>query len=52
MRGARVSLQLDNLFNTRQRVTDQAGEVPIGFQPGYLDPIGRTVRLSLRKLFY
>jgi iron complex outermembrane recepter protein len=52
MRGTRVSLQLDNLFNTRQRVTDQAGEVPIGFQPGYLDPIGRTVRLSLRKLFY
>ncbi|MGK6322581.1 TonB-dependent receptor [Sphingomonas sp. DT-51] len=52
MRGARVSLQLDNLFNTRQRVTDQGGEVPIGFQPGYLDPIGRTVRLSFRKLFY
>ncbi len=52
MRGMRVSVQLDNLFNTRQQVTDAAGTVPIGFQPGYLDPIGRTVRLSIRKLFF
>lgn len=52
LRGTRVSLSLDNLFNTRQRVTDAAGEVPIGFQPGYLDPIGRTVRVAVRKLFF
>ncbi|MEH3046082.1 TonB-dependent receptor [Sphingomonas adhaesiva] len=52
MRGMRVTLQLDNMFNTRQRVTDAAGAVPIGFQPGYLDPIGRTVRVSVRKLFF
>ncbi|MEH3035087.1 MAG: Plug domain-containing protein [Sphingomonas adhaesiva] len=52
MRGMRVSLQLDNLFNTRQQVTDAAGTVPIGYQPGYLDPIGRTMRVSIRKLFF
>ena len=52
LRGTRVSLSLDNLFNARQRVTDAAGEVPIGFQPGYLDPIGRTVRVAVRKLFF
>ena len=52
LRGTRVSLSLDNLFNARQRVTDATGEVPIGFQPGYLDPIGRTVRVAVRKLFF
>lgn len=52
VRGMRVSLSVTNLFNQRQRVTDQTGEVPIGFQPAYLDPLGRTVRLSVRKLFF
>jgi iron complex outermembrane receptor protein len=52
LRGTRVSVSLDNLFNTRQRVTDATGEVPIGFQPGYLDPIGRTLRIAVRKLFF
>ncbi len=52
MRGARVSIQLDNLFNTRRDVRDQSGAVPIGFQPSYLDPVGRTIRVSVRKLFF
>ena len=52
LRGTRVSLSFDNLFNQRQRVTDANGTVPIGYQPGYLDPLGRTVRLSIRKLFF
>jgi hypothetical protein len=52
VRGMRVQLGVDNLFNTRQQVRDAAGETPIGFQPAYLDPVGRTVRLSLRKLFF
>ncbi len=52
LRGTRVSLVVDNVFNQRQRVTDATGTVPIGYQPGYLDPLGRTVRLSIRKLFF
>jgi len=52
VRGMRVSLSVDNLFNTRQQVTDAAGATPIGFQPAYLDPLGRSVRLSVRKLFF
>ena len=52
VRGTRISLSVDNLFNQRQRVTDGAGTVPIGYQPGYLDPLGRTIRLSIRKLFF
>ncbi|MFS0773507.1 TonB-dependent receptor [Sphingomonas sp. 1P08PE] len=52
MRGARVTLSVDNLFNTRQRVTDAAGTTPVSYQPDYLDPLGRTVRVSFRKLFF
>lgn len=51
LRGARVSLRLDNLLDQRIRVTDAAGVTPPGFQPALLDPIGRSVRLELRKLF-
>ncbi|HVJ00176.1 MAG TPA: TonB-dependent receptor [Sphingomonas sp.] len=50
-RGMRISLSVDNLFNQRQRVTDAAGGTPISYQPDYLDPMGRTIRLSIRKLF-
>lgn len=52
LRGTRISLGVDNLFNARQRVTDANGVVPINYQPGYLDPNGRVVRLTLRKLFF
>lgn len=52
LRGMRVSLSIDNLFNARQQVRDGLGVNPIGYQPGYLDPLGRSVRLSVRKLFF
>lgn len=52
LRGTRATISVNNLFNQRQRVTDQTGAVPIGFQPGYLDPLGRVVRVSVRKLFF
>ncbi|MDY1009385.1 TonB-dependent receptor [Sphingomonas sp. CFBP9019] len=52
LRGMRVTLSVDNVFNTRQRVTDASGAVPNTYQPDYLDPLGRTVRLSVRKLFF
>ncbi|WP_374944069.1 TonB-dependent receptor [Sphingomonas sp.] len=51
-RGVRVVLGVDNVANTRQRVTDATGTVPVNFQPGYVDALGRTVRLSVRKLFF
>jgi iron complex outermembrane receptor protein len=52
IRGTRVTFSIDNLFNTRQQVTDATGATPISFQPDYLDPLGRSVRISLRKLFF
>lgn len=51
LRGARIGLDINNIFDARQRVTDANGVVPISYQPDYLDPLGRTVRLSFRKLF-
>lgn len=52
LRGARVSIGIDNIFNQRLSVTDASGQTPIRYQPGYLDPIGRAVTISFRKLFF
>ncbi len=51
-RGIRVTLAVNNILDTRQRVRDGAGATPLAYQPDYLDPLGRTVRISLRKLFF
>lgn len=52
LRGAQVSIGIDNIFNERRSVTDATGAVPLRYQPGYLDPIGRQVSISFRKLFF
>ena len=52
LRGTRVAFSIDNLFDSRQRVTDANGTVPVAYQPDYLNPLGRTVRISVRKLFF
>jgi hypothetical protein len=52
MRGFRVTVGLDNLFDRRMRVTDPNGVTPISFQPDLLDPLGRVFRLSIRKQFF
>jgi hypothetical protein len=50
-KGARLSLRIDNIFDTRQRVTDDTGTVPLAYQPGLMDPVGRFVEIEFRKLF-
>jgi hypothetical protein len=52
LRGSRISLSIDNILNTRRDVTDATGATPLRYQPGYLDPLGRTVSISFRKLFF
>jgi iron complex outermembrane recepter protein len=52
LRGTRLTVGIDNLFNARQRVRDASGETPVNYQPDLLDPLGRTVRVSFRKLFF
>ena len=51
LRGTRLSLNVANVFDSRLDVRDQTGLVPIGYQPDYLDPLGRTIRLGIRKVF-
>jgi hypothetical protein len=50
LKGAQVSLGFENLLDAKQTVRDQNGVTPQAYQRDYLDPVGRTVRLSFRKL--
>jgi hypothetical protein len=52
LRGARVSLSVENLLDSRIDVRDETGVTPLSYQGAYLDPLGRSVRVSLRKLFF
>ena len=51
LKGTRVILVATNLFDTRQTVRDASGAIPSGFEPAYLNPLGRIVALYVRKLF-
>ena len=52
LRGTRLTVGVTNIFDARQRVTDATGATPISYQPDYLNPLGRSVRISVRKLFF
>jgi hypothetical protein len=51
LRGTQVQFRVDNIFNTRPKVHDIHGDVPLSYQPDLLDPLGRTIMISFRKLF-
>jgi iron complex outermembrane recepter protein len=51
LKGVRVTLGIDNLFDSMQRVRDQNGDTPLRYQPYLLNPTGRVIGLSLRKNF-
>lgn len=51
LRGSRLSLRINNVFDAQQDVRDQDGNVPLQFQPAFRDPLGRFVELSWRKRF-
>jgi hypothetical protein len=52
LRGTRIAFNVDNLFNAKQRVTDENGLTPSAYAPNLMDPLGRVVRLSIRKQFF
>ena len=52
LRGSRISLDIDNVFDSRLEVRDALGNTPVGYQPDLLDPTGRTIKLSFRKLLF
>lgn len=51
MNGIKLSVDVNNLFNGYRRVTREDGTVPAGYSRDEIDPLGRTVRLILRKKF-
>ncbi|MES2492706.1 MAG: TonB-dependent receptor [Pseudomonadota bacterium] len=50
-KGSRLSFTVDNLLDTRQRVSDRNGVVPISYQQDLIDPQGRVFGLEFRKQF-
>lgn len=52
LRGVRVNMGVENLFDTRTEVTSSTGTVPLNYQPDFLDPQGRVFRISLRKVLF
>ena len=51
LRGTSLRFEVNNLFNAKPKVRDFAGDVPDSYRPDLLDPLGRTVSISIRKLF-
>jgi hypothetical protein len=51
-RGLRVTFSINNIFDAREHVRDSTGATPLSYQPDYLDPLGREIRLTIRKLFF
>lgn len=45
-----LRLDVSNVTDAHQHVHDGTGAMPYRFQPALLDPTGRTVKLTLRKL--
>lgn len=51
LKGSRVSLGIENLFDTRVDVSS-SGSLPLNYQPDFLDPQGRIIRINLRKVLF
>jgi len=51
LKGTRLFFSVQNVFDSHLRVRDETGAVPLSYQPDYLDPLGRTVRIGIRRLF-
>ncbi|WP_439477885.1 TonB-dependent receptor plug domain-containing protein [Brevundimonas sp.] len=52
LKGSRVNFGVQNLFDSRPEVTSSAGDLPLNYQPDYLDPQGRVVSLTFRKILF
>lgn len=52
LKGSRLNLGVQNLFNERIQVTSSDGETPLNYQPDYLDPQGRSIGLTFRKILF
>lgn len=51
LKGSRIAFKVDNIFDDIQTVRDGSGLVPLSYQPGFIDPVGRYVEIDFRKRF-
>lgn len=51
LKNMRISLDVDNLLDSYRRATLGDGSIPPGYSRDEIDPLGRTIRLSIRKRF-
>jgi hypothetical protein len=51
LRGTQLRFEVNNIFDRKPNVRNASGNVPLSYQPDLLDPLGRTVMISFRKLF-
>ncbi|OSZ62448.1 hypothetical protein CAP40_19780 [Sphingomonas sp. IBVSS2] len=51
LKNVKLSLDIRNLFDGYRRATLDDGSIPAGYTRHQIDPLGRTVRLSIRKRF-
>lgn len=51
LQNLQISLRIDNAFASRPKVVDETGNTPFLFKPAFLDPLGRSVSLTARKVF-
>lgn len=51
LKGSRLRLSIDNVFDAQRKIADANGIVPLNYQPGYIDPLGRYIELEWRKTF-
>ncbi|MGH6978256.1 MAG: TonB-dependent receptor, partial [Brevundimonas sp.] len=52
LKGSRLNLGVQNIFDSRPEVRASNGDLPLNYQPDYLDPQGRTVSLTFRKILF
>jgi len=50
-RGASVRLDVEKILNNRPKVRGANGMTPLSYQPALLEPVGRTIGITFRKLF-
>jgi hypothetical protein len=50
LKGTRMTFSITNLLNSRPQVRDQAGSTPLRYQSAYLDPLGRLMSFTFRKV--
>ena len=51
LKASRIAFKVDNIFDDIQTIRDGNGLIPLSYQTGFVDPVGRYVEIDFRKRF-